>query len=228
MKKEIQKITDKPIKYVINTHHHPDHFLGNKAFKDAKIYASVFTAEEITKNGDLYIVNLVQLVNEAMKDTEIKSPNQILTSKELILDSYKLNILFLDGHTKSDIVVYDENTKILYPSDLVFNKRALATPHADINTWMSSLKTIEKIDYNIVVPGHGVAFSSKEPIKDNISYLKFIDDTLVSGARKGLNIFEILNQDTPSSIKKFSIFEEEFQRSVINLFPAYESRFTSK
>ena len=78
------------------------------------------------------------------------------------------------------------------------------------------------------MPGHGVAFSSKEPIKDNIEYLEFIDNALRSGAKEGLNIFEILNQDIPSKIQKFSIFEAEFERSVINLFPSYESKFISK
>jgi uncharacterized sulfatase len=228
MKKEIEKITNKPIRYVINTHQHPDHFLGNNAFKDAKIYASKFTANEISQNGELYIENLAQLLRTATNTTEIKAPNQILKSTELVLDSYKLNILFLDGHTKSDIVIYDGNTKILYPSDLVFNNRALATPHADMAKWVSALKKLEKINYNIAVPGHGVAFSSKEPIKENIEYLQFVDNTLIDGAKKGLNVFEILNQDAPNKINKFSVFKAEFERSVINMFPSYENKFTSK
>jgi len=228
MKKEIAKITKKPIKYIINTHHHPDHFLGNNAFKNSDIYASKFTTNEIRQNGDFYIENLVQIVSNAMNNTEIKSPNKIIKEQELVLDSYTLKILHFDGHTKSDIVIYDENTKILYTSDLIFNQRALATPHANINQWINSLKKLEKIDYELLVPGHGLISKTKKPIIDNISYLKFLDNILKNSAKKGLSIFEILNQDIPKNIKDYSIFEEEFERSVINLFPSYENRFSSK
>jgi quinoprotein relay system zinc metallohydrolase 1 len=223
MKKEIYKITKKPIKHIINTHHHPDHFLGNNAFKTSDIYASMFTTNEIIQNGDLYIVNLVQIVNEAMKNTEIKSPNKVLSQQELILDSYKLKILHFEGHTKSDIVIYDENTKILFASDLIFNQRAIATTHANIDKWVDSLNQLEKIDYKILVPGHGIASKTKDPIKGNISYLKFLDSTLTKSAKLGLNVFEILNQEVPKDIRNYSMFEEEFERSIINLFPYYEA-----
>ena len=228
LKKEIQKITDKPIKHIFNTHQHPDHFLGNSAFKDVDIYATEFTKNEISQNGDLYIVNLVQIVNDAMKDTAIKAPNKILTEKELILDEYKLKIMYFDGHTNSDLVIYDEQTKILYSSDLVFNKRALATPHADINQWIKTLEELEKIDYSILLPGHGVASPTKKPLQENIAYLKFLDNTLTQGAKKGLSVYEILSQDIPNEIKEFSIFGEEFERSVINLFPSYENKLILK
>ena len=132
IKQNIEKITSKPEKYIINTHHHPDHLLGNSAFEKSDIFATSYTKEEIEKNGDLYIVNLTNIVQSAMKNTKIKIPNNILNEKELVFDDYKLKLLYLDGHTKSDVAIYDENSKILYASDLVFNKRTLATPHANL------------------------------------------------------------------------------------------------
>lgn len=222
IKKAISKITSKPIKYIINTHHHPDHFLGNSAFTNSNIYASKFTKEEIENNGELYITNLTNLVNEAISNTKVKAPNQILNSKELIFDDYKLKILYLDGHTKSDVAIYDEKTKILYASDLIFNKRTMATPHANINKWIASLKELKNIDFKLTVPGHGVAFENKSVIDENINYLKYLDNTLKNSAKKGLDIFEILNLPIPNEFKNFTMFKEEFERSVINLYPTYE------
>ncbi len=222
MKKQIEQITDKPIKHVIITHHHPDHFLGNNAFMQSNIYASLYTKDEIEKNGDLYITNLVNIVQGAMKDTKIKVPNQILTSQTLDLDGYKLKILHLFGHTKSDIAIYDENTKILYASDLVFNKRTPTTPHATIKDWIKSLEELEKIPYSIIVPGHGIATTSKEPIKETISYLNYVDTTLRQSAKQGLDIYEILNKPIPKEFQDFTMFKEEFERTVINMYPSYE------
>lgn len=222
VKKQIEKITSKPIKYILNTHHHPDHFLGNSAFSSSDIYAAEFTKNEIEQNGDLYIVNLVNLVGEAMNNTKIKTPNQVLTTKTLDLDGYKLDILHLDGHTQSDIAIYDENTKIFYASDLVFNKRTLTTPHANMQNWIKSLEELEKIDYSILVPGHGLASKTKEPIKENIAYLNYLDNTLKNSVKEGLDVFEILEKPIPKEFESFTMFKEEFERSVINLYPSYE------
>lgn len=222
MKKEIEKITNKPIKYIINTHHHPDHFLGNDAFIQSDIFATSFTKTEIEYNGDLYITNLVNLVQEGMKGTKIKAPNQVLSSQTLDLDGYKLKILYFDGHTKSDIAIYDENTKILYASDLVFNKRTPTTPHANIENWIKSLEELEKIPYSILVSGHGIASTSKEPIKETISYLNYVDKTLKQSAKQGLDIYEILNKPIPKEFENFTMFKEEFERTVINMYPTYE------
>ncbi|MBU0924791.1 quinoprotein relay system zinc metallohydrolase 1 [bacterium] len=222
VKKQIEKITDKPIKYILNTHHHPDHFLGNSAFSNSDIYASEFTKNEIETNGDLYIVNLVNIIHEAMNKTKVKAPNQILTTKDLNFDGYKLKVLYFDGHTQSDIAIYDENTKILYASDLVFYKRTLATPHANLDKWIKSLKELEKINYSILVPGHGISFTTKEPIKENIAYLEFLQNTLKNSAKEGLDIYEILNKPIPKEFESFTMFSEEFERSVINLYPSYE------
>ena len=222
VKKEIKKITNKPIKYIINTHHHPDHFLGNNDFIKSDIYATEFTKNEIEQHGDLYIVNLNNLVQDAIQNTKIKAPNILLKNHELSFDGYKLKILYFDGHTKSDLVLFDENSKILYTSDLIFNKRTLATPHANIPIWIKTLKELKKIDYKILVPGHGVIDKTKKSIDENIAYLNYLDSTLKTSAKNGLDIFEILEKPIPKEFKKFSMFEEEFERSVINLYPKYE------
>ena len=225
MKKEIAKITKNQISYVINTHHHPDHFLGNKAFENAKIYATTFTQDEIKNHGEKYVSNMINLIGEAIYSTRALAPNTKLTSKKLILDDYELEVLYYDGHTKSDIALLDKKTKILYTSDLIFNQRALATPHANLSKWIKTLEELKKLDFDILVPGHGKISYSKDVIDENIEYLRFLDKTLKNAVEDGLDIFEILSQEVPEVFRNYSMFEEEYERSIINLYKKYELNY---
>ena len=224
LKKAIKEITNKPIKYIINTHHHPDHFLGNYAFKDTKIFATQYTKDDIKNNGELYISNIVNLVGKAVYTTKVKAPNSLLEKKELVLDGYKLKLLYLDGHTKSDVVIFDEKTKILYASDLVFNNRALATPHANLQNWIKALEKLKTIDFKVLVAGHGKVSFDKKVLDENIFYLRYLDTTLKNAVKEGLDTFEILEQEHPERLQNYSMFKEEFERSVVNLYPKYENQ----
>lgn len=222
LKNAISKITKNKIKYIINTHHHPDHFLGNNAFSNSEIYATKFTSEEINAHGDLYVSNMANLLKDVAYNTRVKKPTQLLRQKQLLLDNYSLEIIYLNGHTKDDIAIYDKKNKILYASDLVFNKRALATPHANISNWIKSLEKLKEFDFKILVPGHGKAVYSKAIIDENIAYLEFLDSRLKEGVKKGLDTYEVLNLEVPLKFRNYSMFKEEFERSIINLYPKYE------
>jgi len=224
LKELIQKITNRKIKYVINTHHHPDHFLGNQAFKNSEILSSAYTKEYIEKNGDEYIVNLINITLHAMKETEVLAPTRSIKKDYLILGKHKLKVLLVKGHTKHDLVLYDEYSKTLFASDIVFFNRAAATPHANIKHWIQTLKSFKTIPYEVLVPGHGEVSSTKEPLEQMISYLHYLDSSLKDAAKKGLSIFEILEQKKPEKFKKMSMLQDEFERSVINLYPSYEDK----
>lgn len=222
MIREISKITNKKITDVINTHHHPDHFLGNSAFKSAKIWASKITKENISKYGDNYINTLTNLVFDWMKGTTLKVPDHILTENYLKVGNYKLKILYLNGHTKSDIAIYDENTKTLFASDLLFYNRAAATPHANIQKWINSLKKLQKLDYKVIVTGHGSIAKDNKSFIQMIKYLSYLDKIMKDGIRKNKSVFEILQGKQPKEFKNIHLFKKERQRSVIAFYPKYE------
>lgn len=224
---QIKKITPLPIRYLVNTHHHPDHFLGNKAFENVTILATQQTKDEIATNGDAYIVNLTNLSFDWMEGTQIKVPNKVISGesgghKTLQLEGYGLEFFFLDGHTKSDLAVYDAHSKILYASDLVFYNRTPATPHANLPRWIETLQRLRTLDYDYIVPGHGPVSKSKEPIDQTLKYLRFMDKLFTQSAAEGLNIYEVIALSVPDDISTMPMFAEEFERSVINLYPEYE------
>lgn len=224
LKNIISKITKNKTYYIINTHHHPDHFLGNYAFENSDIFATKYTLEEIKNNGELYVSNMANLLKEVAYDTKVKAPNKILEKNKLVLDDYELELIFLKGHTQDDLVIFDKQTKILYAADLIFNKRTLATPHANIKEWISALEKLKEIDFNILVPGHGKISYSKKVIDENIDYLNFLEKRLNDSISEGLDTFEILNLTTPQKFKNNPMFKEEYERSIINLYPKYEKK----
>ncbi|MAC84634.1 MAG: MBL fold metallo-hydrolase [Arcobacter sp.] len=226
MIKAIKKITDKPIVSVINTHHHPDHFLGNSAFKDAEILATKYTKKDIEENGDLYIDNLMNLTYKWMQGTKVKAPNKELVelkNKYIKLGNHKLKVIYLDGHTSSDIALYDEYTKTLFASDLIFYNRIAATPHANIKNWIRALEDLRKVDFKVLVPGHGPIATDKKPFDQVKRYLIYLDKTLKDSAEEGLSVFEILQLPKPKEFANLAMIEDEFERSVINLYPKYEN-----
>ena len=226
MKKAISKITKKPIVLVINTHHHPDHFLGNSAFKDVNIISTKHTKEDITNNADTYITNLMNITYKWMQGTSVKAPNVELDEikdKYIKLGNHKLKLIYLNGHTHSDLVLYDEYTKTLFASDLIFYNRAAATPHANIENWISALENLKQVNYKVLVPGHGPISTSKEPFDQVKKYLIYLDETLRNSAKEGLSLFEILQLPKPKEFANLAMLDEEFERSVINLYPEYES-----
>lgn len=231
MLQAIRKVTDKAIKIVINTHHHPDHFLGNSVFKDATIYSTEYTKNDISNNGDLYIMNLINLTYKWMNDTEVKSPNKVLTplkNKYIKLGKHKLKVIYLKGHTSSDIALYDEYTKTLFSSDLIFYNRIAATPHANIKNWIRALEKLRPVNYKVLVPGHGPIAKDKEPFDQMKRYLVYLNETLEESAKKGLTVFEILQLKKPKEFAKMDMIEDEFERSVINLYPKYENSLMSE
>lgn len=226
MIKEIRKISSKPIVKVINTHHHPDHFLGNNAFENSEIIASEYTRKDIKDNGDLYIDNLLNLTYNWMKDTEVKAPNKSfnpLKDKYIKLGKHKLKIIYLKGHTQSDIALFDEYTRTLFASDLIFYNRVAATPHANIKEWIRALEELRPVNYKVLVPGHGPVSNSKEPFDQMRRYLVFLDETLRNSAKEGLSVFEILQLPKPKEFENLHMIKDEFERSVINLYPKYEN-----
>jgi uncharacterized sulfatase len=226
MLEAIKKITDKPVIKVINTHHHPDHFLGNSAFKDSQIFATKHTKDDIQNNGDLYIDNLYNLAYKWMEKTRVYAPNielDPLKNKYIKHGKHKIKLIYLEGHTKSDLALYDEYTKTLFASDLIFYNRIAATPHANIKTWISTLGKLRQVDYKVLVPGHGPISKEKEPFDQMRRYLIYLDKTLKNSAEKGLSVFEVLNLQKPKEFANLSMIEDEFERSVINLYPKYEN-----
>ena len=99
MRQAIAQVTAKPVIQVLLTHHHPDHALGNQAFKDVPIGALADTTRLLHEQGDGMAENLYRMVGDWMRGTEVVLPTQVLEPGVMHFGRHDLRLLALTGHT---------------------------------------------------------------------------------------------------------------------------------
>jgi quinoprotein relay system zinc metallohydrolase 1 len=218
----IARVTPKPVVKVLITHHHPDHFLGNQAFPPERLCALPGTAQGIRAEGEDFNANLYRLVGDWMLGTEAVAPPCPLAAGPLQVGSHRFQLLALDGHTGTDLAVFDATTGVLFAGDLVFHGRAPTTPHADIPRWLASLDRLAALPFRTIVPGHGAPARDDGPIRQTRTWLAWLQATLAEGAERGLDLTDMLEQPLPPRFRALAVAPEEYRRSLGHLYPAAE------
>jgi len=226
MRQAMTVVGGKQLALVINTHHHPDHFLGNQAFAGTTIAALPATTQGIASEGNAFAENLFRLTGDWMKGTEVVVPSRNLIAGQTEIAGRRLRLIALDGHTGADLAIYDEASGVLFAGDLVFNGRAPTTPHADITHWLVALDRLEAITresgFSALVPGHGAIARNAAPIRQTRAWLNWLQGAMRQAAREGLDMNEVLARPLPAEFAGLPVAASEYRRSVGHLFPAAE------
>ncbi|WP_310491393.1 quinoprotein relay system zinc metallohydrolase 1 [Dechloromonas sp.] len=226
MRRAISAITAKPIALLINTHHHPDHFLGNQAFADVPIAALAETRNGIAADGNAFAENLYRMSGDWMKGTEVQLPGKTLSTGRLEVAGRSLRLVGLDGHTGADLVIVDESSGVVFAGDLVFNGRAPTTPHADVAHWLKALDELEALTrepgFTLLLPGHGAPTADAAPIRQTRAWLTWLSAAMRDAAKAGLDMNDVLARPLPPEFASLPVAASEYRRSVGHLFPAAE------
>ena len=157
----VRRITDKPVRYVINTHDHPDHVFGNAAFAGPEV---TFVGHHnlpaaLAKRGTYYLRSFrEQLGEEAIEAVRIVPPT-LLVDTETTLDLGGRRLLLTAwspaAHTDCDLTVLDEATGVLFAGDLVFLGH-VPVVDGSLKGWLSVLpRLMAPARQGAVVPGGG-------------------------------------------------------------------------
>ncbi len=168
IKKSIRKVTDKPIRYLINTHHHEDHIGGNSFFLEN---TEIVAHENVRRN-------LIELRAEDVKIADLGTPTLTYHREiRLYLDDSEIQVFHLDrAHTSGDSVVYFPEQKIAHMGDLHFNG---LHPFIDVEGgassegWINFLEgVLERVaPETLFIPGHG-DITTIDGVKLFITYLQ--------------------------------------------------------
>ena len=158
LKNAVKSKSSLPVCYVINTHIHFDHVLGNVAFKE---FAPEFVGhenlvEEMEHNRSFFLSEFAADLGDDPSEAAIIGPD-ITVSGTLDLDLGN-RLITLSAHPPShsftDLSIYDHKTGTLWLSDLLFIDR-IPVFDASLRGWLKTMETLKAQPANHVIPGHG-------------------------------------------------------------------------
>jgi len=157
-KDEIRKVTDKPIRYLINTHHHGDHTYGNHVFVGATIISHGYCRRQVIGAG----VIDPNLLNAMFPEFEFRgiaaTPASITFDSQLTLhvDGLEVRLLHLGlGHTADDIIVHLPEEGVIFAGDFIFLYSTPVSMEGSFAGWLKNLDAMAKLGAKAYVPGHG-------------------------------------------------------------------------
>ena len=224
MRRVIAGVTDRPVIRVFNTHHHPDHFLGNQAFDGVPLTALDATRSGMREQGSAFADNMYRMAGDWLAGTEALVASDTAIPGALIIGGHEFQLIALGGHTEGDLVILDRTTGVLYAGDLIFLDRAPTTPHASIERWQASLDALAALPVKRVVPGHGPVHDDQRGIAQTRDWLRWLDETLDASATRGMDMAEVMRLPLPDRFGAMPLARSEFERSVSHLYGRYEQR----
>ncbi|QWD63256.1 MBL fold metallo-hydrolase [Polynucleobacter sp. MWH-UH2A] len=222
---EIKKVTNQKIVAVIVSHYHADHIYGLQEFKKigATIYAqgegrNYLSSETAMQRLIASRVDFAPWVNEKTRLV----PADIWIDKTFVLKVGGVNFFITrvgPAHAPEDLMVYVPLEKVLFAGDLVFRGRIPFVGNADSKGWLQALDEIERLNPDIVIPGHGTY--SIKPIEDiafTRSYLKYLRESM-SAAALNLDPFEGVYQSTDwSEYEGMPLFRAANRMNAYNVY----------
>ena len=180
--KKIKSISDKPICYVINTHVHFDHMLGNQAFilENPEFVGHQKLAAEVERNREFFLEQFKNDLGPNPVSSSIVGPSILVDkSRQLNLGDRVLTLIpFPVSHSHSDLIIIDNKTNTLWAGDLIFRERIPSLTGSLIG-WVKVMEDLPRLEVKLVIPGHGnPAESMSIAIKQQREYLqRLLDET---------------------------------------------------
>ena len=177
----IRAVTDKPIRRVIVTHYHADHFYGLAAFKQAgaEVWAHR-AASEYLESGEA-AARLEQRRRDlkpwADDMNALVVPDRWLEGdRSFTLGGITFDLIYMGpAHAPDDLVVVVRNDQVLFSGDILFSGRVPFVGNADSKRWLATMDRLLGLKPAVIVPGHGPA--SRDPAKDLVftrDYLRYL------------------------------------------------------
>ena len=218
----IASVTAEPVVKVLNLNHHPDYFLGNQAFDPVTLAATPATVDGIRAESAAYEDNLYRLCGDWMADTRTVAPAPVLQPGPLTVGGRTLELIELDGHTRSDLVVVDRTSGVVFAGGLVFVDRAPTAPHADLDRWSRSLDRLGTLEWRAMVPSHGPVVSDRRGLAQTRDWVDWLQRTLRASAAAGLELNEVTALPRPARFATMKAWSTEHPRTIAVQYPRYE------
>jgi quinoprotein relay system zinc metallohydrolase 2 len=218
--------TGKPIRYVINTHGHPDHVFGNAAFVEG---GTVFVGHRnlprmLAARGQFYLDTFRRTMGrELMDEVRIVSPT-LLVVDTLTLDLGARTLTLKAwpaAHTDNDLSIFDEKTATLFAGDLVF---VTHTPVLDgsLRGWLVAVGELGRLPAQRAIPGHGAVSDWPAALADQRRYLETLSSDVRALVARGKPISAAAATAATSERSRWQLFDDYNARNATTAFSEIE------
>lgn len=227
--KEIRKRTDKPVTHVVNTHHHPDHWLGNQVFAELKPRPVIIGHPQMRAaaqaEAKTAIASMVRMTGDSgrgmravLPDREVQGDSEIKTGG-LTFKIYDPG----HAHTPGDLAVHVVEELVLIAGDIVFFRRTPGWQDASPAGNEAALNRFMALDVAHVVPGHGPV-TDKSGIAWMLEYIHILRREVGKYVDAGLTDFEMKDKIDVGAYRNMSGFDTRFGINVNRMFLEVEAQ----
>ena len=226
----IRKITKQPIKRVIVSHYHADHFYGLQIFKaqGAEIWAHRL-AEGATRSegaAERFAQRKEALFPWVDDNTQLLEADRFVDGDmDFEMGGLHFALRYVGpAHSLEDMAMLVKEDRVLYAGDLVFRGRVPFVGDADSRAWIAALDKLIEMKPRVLVPGHGAY--SRVPQTDLVftrDYLQFLRTQLGKAARDLVPFEEAYDAIDWSKYRSMPAFNEANRLNAYNQYLRLEA-----
>jgi quinoprotein relay system zinc metallohydrolase 2 len=218
--------TDKPIRYVVNTHGHPDHVFGNAAFEGdgTQFVGHKNLPRALAIRGQFYIDAFRRIMGEDLIGRVRMVQPTLLVDDTLALDLGQRALrlrAWPTAHSDSDLTVLDEQTGTLFSGDLVFLEH-VPVVDGSIRGWLRALEKLAAIPAQRLVPGHGPVSDWPNALTDERRYLEKLAADIRALVAQGKPIAAAADTAAASERSRWKLFDDYNARNATAAFSEIE------
>nr|WP_312869935.1 quinoprotein relay system zinc metallohydrolase 2 [Jiella pacifica] len=223
----IRRVTDKPVRFLINTHMHPDHVFGNQVFDavGATIVGHRRLPAALAARAEFYQQSMAtQIGPDLAAEVSITLPDETVEGERRIdLGGRTLVVkAWQTAHTDNDLTVYDEETKTLFAGDLVFMDHCPVLD-GSLKGWLAQIPDLMAIPAERVVPGHGpVSAPWPEALEPERRYLETLAADIRRAIAAGIPLAEAVPDAAAGESQEWQLFADYNPRNATAAYAELE------